>query len=692
MASKNLVVFYKAGGYDGLNFLIPRDAASQTALTQFRSNPVFGPPDFTESIVKTGSVSASTLNVVDVNNTTSLAVGMIVYSEGLPAIRGLTIQSIAGLKVTLSGSAYAAFTTQNVSFKTDLQLFKLNETASGRNLALNFTQKFMTDCFNTPDDVAHASKTKGVICAAVGPLRKKLVENAGGNLEVVGFPGVAAVPVLDYSQTLTSHNSQTTVVQAADNSQTVGGGGVISDILRLGIVGNNNKDLVSVSVFENSLFSTGKSTFPFNVTPSSLVPLVPGYTGKAEVMADAATNAALTANIYAAMQMVLPNDDFASSASLANTNLINYQNILGDIQEITDPPNTNFTFTIAGSSTTKAYTFLTYIKPVLRMLQANNPNRGVSITRTGNLATVTTESTPGVANRVGGSTVIEVTSANHRLFTSSLGANTSDSVLVLTTGAVIDTAIPASGYKVTLTPSDVDNKFTFTSTDTGALVNVPVSIQLKHNYKVTNKPFIVDATAAFDTVSAADGYAITSIVSPTQFTITTTASGAYTPATITAKTKLINLGNQLFYNPTPGIVWDSHGEANHSQLAAMDMGLTYFNSIASRLFDANIVGAIATEFGRTLTTNSRGTDHGWGNTIYAFGKAIKGNKLVGNLAVYTGGDSSPNFGYNFELPTTSYYQYWATFAKWLGLTDAQILTAFPDLVNWPLAERDLGFL
>lgn len=692
MASKNLVVFNKAGGFDGLNFLIPRDAASQAALSMYRSNATFGPPNFTESIFKTGSVSAGRLKLVTVNDTTSLTVGMLVYSEGLPAVRELRIESMAGLDITLSAPAYFPFTNQNIAFKTDLQLFKLNETASGRNLALNFTQKFMTDCFNTPDDVAHASKTKGVILAAVGPLRKKLVENAQGNVEVVGYPGVLATAPLDISATLTSHNSQQTVIQAADASQTVGATGVMGDILRLGIIGANNQDLVSITVAENALLATGKFTFPFNISPSTLVPQVPGYTGKVEVLSDTATNAALTANFYAAIQSVVPNDDFGASASLANNNLVKYQDILNNAQEITDPPTSGVTFNIAGSIPANARISLSYVKPILRMLQANNPNRGVSITRTGTLATVTTESTSGVANRIAGSNVIEITATNHRLFTSNLGANTTDSVIVLTAGIVIDTAIPVTGYKITLVPSDVDNKFTFTSTDTGVLTNVPVTFQLKHNFKVTNKVFIVDSTTAFDNAMPVEGYPITTIINPTQYTITTVASGAYTPATITAKAKLINLNSQVIFMPVAGIFWDSHGETNHSQLAASDLVFTYFNSVVSRIYDANTVGAVITEFGRTLTTNSRGTDHGWGNTIYAFGKAIKGNKLVGNLAVYTGGDSSPNFSYNYEMPTTSYYQYWATFAKWLGLTDAQILTAYPDLINWTLAERDLGFL
>jgi uncharacterized protein (DUF1501 family) len=45
---------------------------------------------------------------------------------------------------------------------------------------------------------------------------------------------------------------------------------------------------------------------------------------------------------------------------------------------------------------------------------------------------------------------------------------------------------------------------------------------------------------------------------------------------------------------------------------------------------------------------------------------------------------------NILVPTTSVYQVGATLGKWFGLTDAQLLTIFPNLGNFSL--RDLGFM
>jgi uncharacterized protein (DUF1501 family) len=45
---------------------------------------------------------------------------------------------------------------------------------------------------------------------------------------------------------------------------------------------------------------------------------------------------------------------------------------------------------------------------------------------------------------------------------------------------------------------------------------------------------------------------------------------------------------------------------------------------------------------------------------------------------------------NILVPTTSVYQLGATLGKWLGLTDAELLTIFPNLANF--SRRDLGFM
>jgi uncharacterized protein (DUF1501 family) len=95
------------------------------------------------------------------------------------------------------------------------------------------------------------------------------------------------------------------------------------------------------------------------------------------------------------------------------------------------------------------------------------------------------------------------------------------------------------------------------------------------------------------------------------------------------------------------------------------------------------------EFGRTLTSNGDGTDHGWGGVQMVMGGAVNGGQFFGeipDLAL----DSDDDFADGRMIPTTSMDQYVATIAKWFGLSDLELLEIFPNLINFD--NRDLGFL
>ena len=44
------------------------------------------------------------------------------------------------------------------------------------------------------------------------------------------------------------------------------------------------------------------------------------------------------------------------------------------------------------------------------------------------------------------------------------------------------------------------------------------------------------------------------------------------------------------------------------------------------------------------------------------------------------------------IPTTSVDQYAATLGSWFGISDADLLTVVPNLANWNVAQRNLGFV
>lgn len=97
----------------------------------------------------------------------------------------------------------------------------------------------------------------------------------------------------------------------------------------------------------------------------------------------------------------------------------------------------------------------------------------------------------------------------------------------------------------------------------------------------------------------------------------------------------------------------------------------------------------ASDFGRTLTSNGDGTDHGWGAHHFVTGGAVRGKDIYGRYPVI-GVNTDDDVGQGRLLPALSVDQYAGTLARWFGLSDAQLADVFPNLRNFALA--DLGFM
>lgn len=99
----------------------------------------------------------------------------------------------------------------------------------------------------------------------------------------------------------------------------------------------------------------------------------------------------------------------------------------------------------------------------------------------------------------------------------------------------------------------------------------------------------------------------------------------------------------------------------------------------------------ASDFGRTLTGNNDGSDHGWGSMHMMLGGAVKGQQFYGSAPIVAN-DGPDDVGQGRLLPSTSVDQYAATLGKWLGISDTDLLDLLPNLKNFDLNSRNIGFL
>jgi len=138
--------------------------------------------------------------------------------------------------------------------------------------------------------------------------------------------------------------------------------------------------------------------------------------------------------------------------------------------------------------------------------------------------------------------------------------------------------------------------------------------------------------------------------------------------------------------------FDFHGDLLNSQnrlLKELDDALGAFYGWLGEMGLQNQVTVFTmSEFGRQLSASSSGSDHGWGGHQFVLGNAVQGG-IYGNVPASRLGVAE-DAGHGILVPTTAVDQFGATFAKWMGVSDSDILTIFPNLDNF--GSRNLGFL
>jgi uncharacterized protein (DUF1501 family) len=98
----------------------------------------------------------------------------------------------------------------------------------------------------------------------------------------------------------------------------------------------------------------------------------------------------------------------------------------------------------------------------------------------------------------------------------------------------------------------------------------------------------------------------------------------------------------------------------------------------------------ASDFGRALLSNGRGSDHGWGGHHFIVGGAVRGGSVYGRFpTVALGGPEDAGEGR--LIPTTSVDEYATVLARWFGVTDSlQLATVMPNLGRF--ANYNMAFL
>jgi uncharacterized protein (DUF1501 family) len=119
-------------------------------------------------------------------------------------------------------------------------------------------------------------------------------------------------------------------------------------------------------------------------------------------------------------------------------------------------------------------------------------------------------------------------------------------------------------------------------------------------------------------------------------------------------------------------------------IAQVSDAMGAFYNATVELGVANAVTSFtASDFGRTLSSNGDGSDHGWGSHHVVMGGAVQGGRFWGQAPVIST-QSTDQVGQGRLLPSTGVDQLGVALAKWFGVSDADIPLVFGNARNFDL--------
>jgi uncharacterized protein (DUF1501 family) len=166
----------------------------------------------------------------------------------------------------------------------------------------------------------------------------------------------------------------------------------------------------------------------------------------------------------------------------------------------------------------------------------------------------------------------------------------------------------------------------------------------------------------------------------TQFSNTSLSRKFRMIAMTIAAREALCMKRQTFFVEIGG--WDHHDEVILNQEAMLPIVSHALSEFASALVELDVVDQVTTftasDFGRTLSSNGRGSDHAWGGNHMVMGPAVPGGDIYGTFPdLYAG--NSLDTGRGRLIPTTSVDQYFAQLALWFGVPSADLDLVLPNI-------------
>jgi Uncharacterized protein conserved in bacteria len=184
----------------------------------------------------------------------------------------------------------------------------------------------------------------------------------------------------------------------------------------------------------------------------------------------------------------------------------------------------------------------------------------------------------------------------------------------------------------------------------------------------------------FDSATAQLGSTVDALFPPNNYVATTLKAVV---KTIKIRS-LLGLRRQTFFVNYGG--WDHHGELLNTEagmLSTLDAALGAYQQALEMLgLQNDVITFTCSDFGRTLRSNGRGTDHAWGSNAMVFGGKVDGGKIFGTYPDLTL-DGPDDVGRGGRLlPSIAADLYFAELLRWFGVSASNMSYVLPNIANF----------
>jgi len=142
---------------------------------------------------------------------------------------------------------------------------------------------------------------------------------------------------------------------------------------------------------------------------------------------------------------------------------------------------------------------------------------------------------------------------------------------------------------------------------------------------------------------------------------------------------------EVYFVSTGG--WDMHNEVTNALEARLGEVNSALVSFVAEMGEQDVWDDVVlvanSEFSRTITSNGRGTDHGWGGNHYIIGGAVKGGQIFGHYPSQLTEDSPQILSRGRAIPETPLEGIWSPVLEWFGVEPDDLDDVLPNRRNFP---------